>query len=516
MRLALRWCSSIWLATVATACGRAAQSLDGSPPAPEPSIDAGAAPRDGARADTMSAGPASTITGTQVRRHFDPLGETRVVPNLTDVKVAAWSLSPAGEYEFFPGQGTADGRISVPDVPAGPFLLRFGSSYLASSRERTFELDLFLAGRADRPSANRKPTTLSIDLGGLSPWQSATDRVIFYAPAVVAGENLLHVKVPIGNGATTLMGSVDYTTFAAPALVDGGRGDEAWFIHQRIETTDAGQPVRVTKKAFSTKALVIADGQPASATGTMQDVPANQTLAVDWPVPEYLPLAAAISPVAGKMRGDIFIYASPNASERFGDFGWAGHILSSGVTATTPALKLTLPYADPYPPSWGRFCGAYMHYTVPVLIPGASAPVEVTAVIYTNDTVARFNAGPVRPIVTPPLDPKINGRSAFTETTGATTTPLVSWSPPAVGEPEVYKVFVMHARVSGGVASTSTVATLWTEDTSVRIPPEILQSGESYVLKIEALIEDGVSATRPFHRALHRGFAQLITARLTP
>jgi hypothetical protein len=92
----------------------------------------------------------------------------------------------------------------------------------------------------------------------------------------------------------------------------------------------------------------------------------------------------------------------------------------------------------------------------------------------------------------------------------------VSWSPPATGTPTLYKVFVLQARVFEGRVTFATIAALHTEDTSVRVPPDLLQFGESYVLIIEALIEGEVSATKPFQRALKRGFAQLVTARLTP
>ena len=33
---------------------------------------------------------------------------------------------------------------------------------------------------------------------------------------------------------------------------------------------------------------------------------------------------------------------------------------------------------------------------------------------------------------------------------------------------------------------------------------------------LETLVEDGVSTAKPFNRALHRGFAQTVTARFSP
>ena len=44
----------------------------------------------------------------------------------------------------------------------------------------------------------------------------------------------------------------------------------------------------------------------------------------------------------------------------------------------------------------------------------------------------------------------------------------------------------------------------------------ISEYGESYSFILEALIEGGVSTTRPFVRALHREVAQAVTGRISP
>jgi len=182
--------------------------------------------------------PPSTITGAQVAHYINEQGEQEVIPNLTALKVAAWSITPEGEYKFFPGSGTADGHISVPDVPGGPFVLRVGSTYLADSKGREFDLDTFGNGRPGRLRATR-PMTLSLDLTGLDPWQIG-DRLVFYAPSVLANEvNVQNRLVPtLAAGAVAATGVVDYSTFGDPYLIDGpGRGEEAWLTHQSNQTS---------------------------------------------------------------------------------------------------------------------------------------------------------------------------------------------------------------------------------------------------------------------------------------
>ena len=69
--------------------------------------------------------------------------------------------------------------------------------------------------------------------------------------------------------------------------------------------------------------------------------------------------------------------------DRLGDYGWAGPLLVIPVTGVAlPALKLVARYTDPYPATWGQVAGAYLYFTVPVLVPGAATPGEVTARIF--------------------------------------------------------------------------------------------------------------------------------------
>jgi len=221
-----------------------------------------------------------------------------------------------------------------------------------------------------------------------------------------------------------------------------------------------------------------------------------------------------VNPAAGKMTGQLFLWAAPG-HDRWGDVSWGAHEFLMNVGMESPAVKFTASYGDPFPPAWGRLGSVYFYYQVPITVPGASTPGELTARIHFNDVAAKFT-GPIHPTLTPPREPKIDGRSAFTEVLGTGATPLVSWSPPQIGTPEIYKVFVYRARVSDGRVLFDYLSVLYSAETSVRLPPDLLQFGESYVLVLEALIEDGVRVNKPFNRAAHRNFAQAVTARFSP
>jgi hypothetical protein len=140
----------------------------------------------------------------------------------------------------------------------------------------------------------------------------------------------------------------------------------------------------------------------------------------------------------------------------------------------------------------------------------------VLAVVHASDDVAHLAAGKAGTFVTPVREPKLNGQSAFVEQPHATATPTISWEAPSVGKPSLYKIDVLHARVSNGKAVMETVAALYTDETHFDIPPDVLQFGESYVLRITPMVGAGLSVTNPWKWPVRVGWVQSVTARFSP
>ena len=82
--------------------------------------------------------------------------------------------------------------------------------------------------------------------------------------------------------------------------------------------------------------------------------------------------------------------------------------------------------------------------------------------------------------------PKLNGQDAFTDATGVGATPTLSWSKPTVGSAAFYTVTITHLHLVNSRPRRDVMATLHTAGTSVRIPSDVLQSGESYVFTLTA------------------------------
>jgi hypothetical protein len=435
--------------------------------------------------------------------------------NLTGAKISAWVFTPGGQWTFLPGQGTGDGKLTVPDVPAGPFMLRLGRDYFASSSARSFDLDFLSLGRPSRPTA-RTPTSIALAFTGLAPWQSG-DRLAYYAPAAPAADWTLDTRLQPAPavGSTSVMATIDYGGVTWPTLVDGpGRGDEAWF--NQLSTRSAGGATLLElTRALRTKDLKVVDGQAGMLTGALTEVPQTSTVKVELLVPDYVALTASVSPVAGQLSGSYDVVSMPGA-ERYGDYAGSGVLFTVFLSPSTPRVIVEGHYGNPYPAGWGSVTDLTLFYPVPFLIPGATSAAVGFGEIFSSEPTREVKAGPVRPPVTPVRDPKINGQSAFIETAGATANPLLTWSVPATGPANIYSVQIFRGVVVSGKATLESVALFHTEETSVRIPPDVLQFGESYFAEIRAEVGQGIRVTRPWMRPPRFAFATCLSARFTP
>jgi hypothetical protein len=148
---------------------------------------------------------------------------------------------------------------------------------------------------------------------------------------------------------------------------------------------------------------------------------------------------------------------------------------------------------------------------------GAHEPYLLEVTIAVADTAAALGAGPVKPLLTPVREPKINGRDAFTPQAHVTGNPEVSWTPPALGQPTIYELHVYRTRMNRErKADLQLVTTIHTSDTRVPFPPGIIVPAEVYVLVIEAHQAEGLDPQHPFHEPIRKASASCVTALFSP
>jgi hypothetical protein len=128
---------------------------------------------------------------------------------------------------------------------------------------------------------------------------------------------------------------------------------------------------------------------------------------------------------------------------------------------------------------------------------------------------------PVAPLISPVLNPNINGASLFTANTFNSTPVTLSWAKPAIGSPYGYYVEILHqapfvvTNPDGTVTPVYIAYTkLGTAQTSLTLPMP-LASG-TYFFHITAVADGRANMeTSPLRSALPTATADVISAAIT-
>jgi len=125
----------------------------------------------------------------------------------------------------------------------------------------------------------------------------------------------------------------------------------------------------------------------------------------------------------------------------------------------------------------------------------------------------------LRPPMSPPRDPQADGAAILgAPLTLAGTTPLISWTPPATGTPNVYFVTITEYSAAGGVTTELAQVGITTTATEVRVPPGVLASGGIYTVHITASNLSGglfKADSAPLYESASSQAASVVSALLT-
>jgi hypothetical protein len=180
---------------------------------------------------------------------------------------------------------------------------------------------------------------------------------------------------------------------------------------------------------------------------------------------------------------------------------------------TTDVEAGTVQYSDPFPAAWRRIFSVCQSAAVSVPVPGISAQ----GVILINTQTTSLPTATVKPLLSAVRNPKINGADLFTASSVNNTAVTLSWDPPAIGTPFGYNVSILSptSLPGGGVIYVSS-ATLGTAKTSMVVPPDLLKSGQTYLIVITSLVDGKANMeTNPHHSLLPTASAQLVSASVT-
>jgi hypothetical protein len=485
-----------------TGCGTSTQ-------APGPIQDAGVS----AAAD---AGAPSAVTGTWSNTNVNGRGTRTwpVGPAAGEIEVWTWNGPGGGPTRLV---GTVDGQaqFQVPAVPDGPFLLgvrrmdHFVSPYqvfYSSEGQRAFDLgvDSFGAREPGAPLA-MMDTQLAVQLFGPVPWGGHP-----------AAYDAFRLRVDNGSGwevngaePSMLLG------WAGMPLVDGpGQGHEALFLHWRSIGPD-GSRRGTAVGALSTRDLKLVDGETTTFVAKMVVPAKDDPLSLDLRRAEFDGYRKDLGPVRPEASTSILVRRrAPGLAD---------------IDPDTTTLELALPGIDdvtvdaaganPYPADWERVVEVSLQYPGVFDVPGIpDAPYAgplLGAKLRRIDLAANLGKEPVRPTLSPPRTVLVGGRPVTAPLSGVGTAPTITWGPPAVGAPSLYRLVV--SRVEPGAQPQFThLLTAYTAQRSFRPPPDLLKPGAWHYLRLTAISSPAARLASPHREALPHAEADFTSARFTP
>ncbi|HEY1334216.1 MAG TPA: hypothetical protein VGF31_08170, partial [Myxococcaceae bacterium] len=278
----------------------------------------------------------------------------------------------------------------------------------------------------------------------------------------------------------------------------------------------------------------LASGGSVNLSGTMRDVSQDHSIALDVRGSQWgevihggHPDARSLCPV---LRCFVGILGQPGRAED-GFYSSNADPLVVYVYDDSDFETGTMSYGTPEgvaSGSWGLlFDVRYTAGFFPAPLPGSTGlGGSLRAFGFFNGiewttSPEKGAAGPIVPPVSMVRDPKIDGQDLFANRTGVGLTPTLEWTAPAIGQVSFYRIDVTGLEVVSGRTVGRSLGSIMTRNTSVTLPPGILEANVPVVITIGAVVStsersQALLADAPFKNGIDRANATLSSGVLTP
>jgi hypothetical protein len=453
--------------------------------------------------------PPRTVSGVSSLVLQQDDGTQTSVPDPNLNVIAAWAptgsivseVLPMGPgYVRLPASTQPDGGFAVEGVPQGPYFLQVDEEAHSSTLEnRTYLASfypfvssspdlswLMFVGRPDAVVAQSGVDfTLSVD--GLKPWNPTAPPGLsgwFYR-----GDLLEFFGTQINTWTSMSAGLAAGATNASKRLFfnglpDASKGDFEYVL--QFSTSPIGSGATLGQQAavsrFARLELTVPDGTTATQSVTLADAPQTGSFNTRLAASKWAPLIRdsnpAMVPVPGGQVYRIIAFPDPLA---FPNHTGETFPIQLASVMSPPLLDVdygTLSYGQVLAPAWHE-----VREVMLVASTDASNPYDGNFVYWSQEAMPA--AGDAVPLIGPARSPKIQGLDAFQPQSGVGLTPVISWSPPRVGTPTSYIVYLFAA--SGTPRYVGLTFTLYGA-TSLQVPPGFLEKGSTYQLVIDSFL----------------------------
>jgi hypothetical protein len=438
------------------------------------------------------------ISGTKIDTLTSTTGASSPFPyDLSGLPVQALVPDAMGNYTTYAGSGTPDGHFSIPNVPitGGQFyVLRVGGQRFYTNLTSGMDLGQTRLGRANEQAAPAG-TTSTLDLNTLAP---------FDTDPINGGMYLLCPELAMG-GATDTSGIAANATSAPGVvtdwsnqfnppnlLIDGTQGDTVWAAEYNTTANPAG-----AYSVLSRFAQLPSFTQPAGANinlpaASLTANTLNKTLNINWTRSAFASAQAGANPNATFASSAWVAGSGPSPQISTMQITNLGSMTDNLATDLTGSFS----YGDPFPAAWNEVVQFQVGYNVSYTAPGLN-PAPLTLYMLQNETVATVNAGAITPRLGAVTNITINGTNGYTPSNvTASQTNTVSWTPQ--GSATLFRVQVLQLGNDGGGNTTfNQTGAFITGQTSAKLPPGMLQAGNTYVLRVQAVYDPMGTPSRP-------------------
>lgn len=430
--------------------------------------------------------PDNTVAGyTTIPVKVDPVSFHFNVPNV-----------PQGQY-FLQIDRTSFINQPDPTVPGSaqtPVIVRT----LFEANSSTPDLSSLIAGRSDR-AISTTATNVTVNLTNMTPWASGDAIILASSQASVSNDRVNQILRPrpvAGN--TSLTGSFDWNSiFGASAtfLPDASKGDLTYVYHRSTTALPPVSPQPTLYRNAREYALLndftVTNGTPANMTAAFTAAPQTGSFRANFLLSQFAALAPQVHNSA--KPSDLILNPGSAGATVFAQ-PYSTTFPNQPTGGDTPLAFLslgddlndhdygTLNYGQFLAANWaGEFMQVFYSYDFTL-----TNSVAMTEGYLAQVPAAQFGNA-IAPLIGPPTAPKINGTDAFTTQTKVGSTPVFSWSAPALGTATQYQVNVVVRNATLQPNEVDSVGAVVFSGTSFKLPGGFMQAGRSYAGRIQAL-----------------------------
>ncbi|ATB30390.1 hypothetical protein [Melittangium boletus] len=453
--------------------------LAGCDPKPEPITDPG---------------PPNQVRGSLLARYRTDTGDSAVPQNPPAPGLQAFALEE-GVPRPLEVVLSEDGSFQIPEAPKGKYMLRLGREYLVTDA-RTVNLDTYTLGRREFRTASEQPPMI-VSLSNLEP-QDYTFRS-WQAVSTNAGTSAyLYATESVAQGATSVSRHpVSYNQYGRQdnVLLDASAGDVLYVTASGVRDNAVFEYDAVNR--FFVQSVSMDPANPTHLEGTFQVLP-PKTLTIDWRRSGFEPYRTQVHPRATTSLPSFTLSAMPGGKDAW--YRYAGDLMITFSSRAGPDGPLSFTYGNPHPSAWGEVLILIQSFMLDLKLPGTTTGDLYQLGLHDVRPLPEATQAPFAVRISPPRRLTVDGTDAQRSSTLGSLTPRIAWEAPQLGTPTAYRVLISRLTVEGTRTRAFTEAYLTTTDTSLQLPPDILQPGQTYVFIVTSHLTPGVDLATSLHK----------------